>query len=210
WVHLAEPTTWKPILGASLDATERQRLYHHAIVTADRGIARVLSGFTAIPPIVIVTSDHGEGLGDHGQLHHGTDLYNSQIRVPFVIAGPGIRPGSIQETVSGTDLTPTIIELAGFVAPQGPSIDGRSVADVALGQRASLFGGGSAFAVGGQTAIIQGRWKLIEVGEMYELYDVISDPHEKANHVTVRPDLVLELRKALATRQAAARRSPFP
>lgn len=209
WVHLAEPTTWQPLLGAPSDDAERRRLYHHAIITADRALARVLAGFPARPPLVIVTSDHGEGLGDHDQIHHGTDLYNSQIRVPFVIAGPGIHPGSIQETVSGTDLAPTILELAGFVPPSGPAIDGRSVADLALGTRLPLFGGGSAFAIGEQTAIVHGRWKLIEVGPMYELYDVISDPFEKANHVTVRPDLVIELRKVLDARQAAAKRSPF-
>ncbi len=209
WVHLGEPTRWKPLMGGSIDESERQRLYHHAIVTADRALARVLAGFPAKPPIVIVTSDHGEGLGDHGQLHHGTDLYNSQIRVPFVIAGPGILSTSIQETVSGTDLAPTILELAGFVHVTDAASDGRSVADLAFGTRVSVFGGGSAFAIGDQTALVQGRWKLIEVGPMYELYDMFTDPQEKSNHVTVRPDLVIELRKVLESRQAAAKRSPF-
>jgi hypothetical protein len=67
-----------------------------------------------------------------------------------------------------------------------------------------------AFSIGEQAAYIQGRWKLIEVGAMYELYDVMTDPTEKANHVTVRPDLVVELRRLLDARQAAAKRSPFP
>lgn len=208
WVHLGEPTAWQPLLGKRNDYSERLRLYQLAIVSADRALARVLAGFAGRPPLVIVTSDHGEGLGDHDQVHHGTDLYNSQIRVPFVIAGPGIQPGSIAETVSGTDLAPTLIDLAGFIPPAGA--DGRSLADLARGTRLSLFGGGSAFAIGEQTAIVQGRWKLIEVGPMYELYDVISDPFEKSNHVTVRPDLVVELRKVLDLRQAAGKRSPFP
>lgn len=209
WVHLAGPSTWAPIMGMPLDAAERVRLYDHAVVNVDRALARVLGGFSERPPIVIVTSDHGEGLGDHGQLHHGTDLYNSQIRVPFVIAGPGIQKGPIQETISGTDLTPTVLELAGFVPPTGPSMDGRSVADLALGKRLSIFGGGNAFSIGEHTAIVQGRWKLIEVGSVFELYDVISDPDEASNHVTVRPDLVIEMRKVLDARQAGAKRSPF-
>jgi len=210
WVHLLEPNTWAPIMGAPPDPIERLRLYDRAVAAADRALARVLAAFTQRPPIVIVTSDHGEGLGDHDQIHHGTDLYNSQIRVPFVIAGPGIQRVMIQETVSGVDLTPTILDLAGFVPPRDPSMDGRSVADLARGTRHSTFAGGSAFAIGDQTALVQGRWKLIEVGPMYELYDVITDPHEQANHVTVRPDLVIEMRKVLDTRQAAAKRSPFP
>ena len=48
---------------------------------------------------MIVTADHGEALGEHGQPYHSTDLYNSQIHVPLVIAGPGIRPGRVAETV---------------------------------------------------------------------------------------------------------------
>ena len=196
-------------MGTPSDPVERNRLYAQAAVNADRALARVLTSFEERAPIVIVTSDHGEGLGDHDQLHHGTDLYNSQIRVPFVIAGLGIPKGLIQETVSGTDLTPTILELAGFIPPNDASMDGRSVADLALGVRLSLFGGGSAFSIGEQAAIVQGRWKLIEVGAMYELYDMITDPDEKANHVTVRPDLVVELRKVLEARQAARKRSPF-
>jgi len=210
WVHLLEPNTWMPVMGAPTDPSARLRLYDHAVAAADRALARVLAAFTQRPPIVIVTSDHGEGLGDHDQLHHGTDLYNSQIRVPFVIAGPGIPKAMIQETVSGVDLTPTILDLAGFVPPRDPSMDGRSVADLARGTRLSTFAGGSAFAIGDQTALVQGRWKLIEVGPMYELYDVITDPHEQANHVTVRPDLVIEMRRVLDARRAAAKRSPFP
>ena len=67
---------------------------------------------------IILLSDHGEGLGDHGQPYHSTDLYNSQIRVPLVIAGPGVKPAHIPETVSLTDLTPTVLELAGFEPPK--------------------------------------------------------------------------------------------
>ena len=88
-------------------------------------------------------------------------------------------------------------------------MDGRSVADLAFGARLSVFGGGSAFSIGEQAAIVHGRWKLIEVGPMFELYDVITDPDENANHVTVRPDLVIELRKLLDARQADRKRSPF-
>ena len=91
-------------------------------------------------------ADHGEGLGDHGQPYHSTDLYDSQIRVPLVIAGPGIAPHHVGETVSLTDLTPTLVELAGFEPPRGASIDGRSLADLATGRRIPEADRGIAFA----------------------------------------------------------------
>ena len=114
-------------------------------------------------PITIVTADHGEALGEHGQPYHSTDLYNSQIHVPLVITGPGIAAQRVAETVSLTDLTPTIVELAGFEPPTGASIDGRSLAELATGKRVALPDGGLAFAAmikdrsnpGGVTAIVR-------------------------------------------------------
>jgi choline-sulfatase len=167
-------------------------------------------------PIVIVTADHGEALGEHGQPFHSTDLYNSQIRVPFVIAGPGIKPQHIAETVSVTDLVPTVLELAGFVAPRGPSVDGRTLADVATGSHADDPDGGFAFAAmvkdrsnpGGITAIVKGRWKLIDNHDTFELYDTRADPDERANVIAQHPQEVSVLRKLLDERTADGR-SPF-
>ncbi|HEY5944432.1 MAG TPA: sulfatase-like hydrolase/transferase, partial [Kofleriaceae bacterium] len=166
---------------------------------------------------VIVTADHGEALGEHGQPYHSTDLYNSQIRVPFVVAGPGIKPGRITETVSLTDLTPTVLELAGFVPPAGQSMDGRSVADLATGHRASREDDGVAFAAmikdrsnpGGVTAIVRGKWKLIDNGQAAELYDVQADPNETANVATARPQIFSELRMLLQQHVKRGSQSPF-
>jgi len=209
WLHLDAPTAWAPRLGEVIDPAKRSLLYDQTLVATDHAITRVVTGFTERVPIVIITADHGEALGDHDQIHHGTDLYNSQIRVPFVIAGPGVRTVMVQEVVSGTDLTPTVLELAGFVVPGGSSMDGKSVAQLALGTRQSQYASGSAFAIAEHATFIQGRWKLIEVGPMYELYDILQDMDEDANLVTVRPDLVIELRKMLDAKQASSRRSPF-
>lgn len=217
WIHLLEPHNWAPAMGTPVERAERLALYDRTLEASDHALARLLGGFTEKAPIVIVTSDHGEAIGDHDQPTHSTDLYNSQIRVPLVIAGPGIKPARIAESVSLTDLTPTILELAGFLPPKGPGIDGRSLADLATGLRAPELGGGHAFSAmiedrsnpGGLMALVQGRWKLIENGEMYELYDLQTDASELANHVTVRPDLVVQLRRILDLKKAAAKKSPF-
>ena len=66
--------------------------------------------------LVVLTSDHGESLGEHDYVGHGRHLYDSILRVPLIISYPGrIRPGKVVETpVSLLDLTPTILELSGL------------------------------------------------------------------------------------------------
>jgi choline-sulfatase len=184
-------------------------------------LQQVVAAFADRPaaqrPIFVVTADHGEALGEHGQPYHSTDLYNAQIRVPFVIAGPAIGPRRISETVSGTDLVPTLIDLAGFSPPAGPAIDGRSLADLVLGLRAPAPDGGFAFAAmirdrsnpGGVTAVVQGRWKLIETHDRLELYDTRTDPDERTNVYNQQPLEATRLRDLLQTRKAAAQTSPF-
>jgi arylsulfatase A-like enzyme len=184
-------------------------------------MVELLGAFSARPPehapIVIVSADHGEGLGDHGQPYHSTDLYNSQIRVPLVIAGPGIRPGRVTETVSLTDLAPSILDLAGFEVPRSASMDGTSFADLASGRRASRLDGGVAFSAmikdrsnpGGVAAIIRGGWKLIDNGSAPELYKIHDDPGEKSNLATTMPQIFDELRRLLKQHLEAGARSPF-
>ncbi len=64
--------------------------------------------------LVIVTSDHGEGLGEHDLFFHGESLYRTEIHVPLLIALPGhVRPATVSETVSLRDLPATIVDLTG-------------------------------------------------------------------------------------------------
>jgi hypothetical protein len=220
WMHLLEPHNWQQGQGVPNSEEEKKRFYDRALASADAMAVELVGAFAnrqpEQAPIVIVTADHGEGLGDHGQPYHSTDLYNSQIRVPWVIAGPGVKPGHVIETVSLTDLTPTILELAGFQPPTGPAMDGRSVADLATGRRASIELGGVAFAAmikdrsnpGGLATIVRGPWKLVE-GAAHELYNVRSDPNERSNVITTRTSTYEELRKLLQKYKDAANNSPF-
>jgi arylsulfatase A-like enzyme len=137
--------------------------------------------------------------------------------VPLVVAGPGIKPGRVTETVSLTDLTPTVLELAGFVPPTGPSIDGRSFADLAQGRRLSQPDGGVAFAAmikdrsnpGGVLAIVRGGWKMISYADSAELYHVHQDPNENQNLVSVKAGVYNELTLLLQKYVAAGNDSPF-
>jgi arylsulfatase A-like enzyme len=220
WMHLLEPHNWQAGSGVPSNDEERRRFYDRSLTSADAMMVELLSSFSERSPeqapITIVTADHGEALGDHGQPYHSTDLYNSQIHVPFVIAGPGIRPTRIAETVSLTDLTPTLLELAGFESPRGPAMDGRSLADLATGRRAPDPDGGVAFAAmikdrsnpGGLTAVVRGPWKLIE-GASRELYNISRDPQERNNVIQSRVSVLDELGALMTRFRADGDKSPF-
>jgi arylsulfatase A-like enzyme len=222
WMHILEPHNWNAVTGEPHNETERRQFYDRSLAGSDAMLGELLGAFShrdpAHAPIVIVSADHGEGLGDHGQPFHSTDLYNSQIHVPLVIAGHGIKVGRVPETVSLTDLTPSVLELAGFQIPTGPSIDGHSFADLATGKRMSVDAdAGVAFAAmirdrsnpGGVTAIIKGRWKLIDTPTGFELYDCKSDRAERSNLMAARPPAYDELRRLLIQHRETAARSPF-
>jgi arylsulfatase A-like enzyme len=168
-------------------------------------------------PIVIVTADHGEALGEHGHPFHSTDLYDSQIRVPLVITGPGIAQRRVAEAVSLTDIVPTVLDLGGFAAPSDGTVDGRSFADLATGQRPGNLEAGIAFAAmikdrsnpGGVTAINKGHWKLIDDTDRLELYDTAADPGERDNALDRHPQIAAELQKLLASHAERVRQPPF-
>ncbi|HEX2687243.1 MAG TPA: sulfatase [Kofleriaceae bacterium] len=221
WMHILEPHNWTQVTGEPHKEPDRRTFYDRSLAASDRMVQDVLTALEHRAPdrtpIVIVTADHGEALGEHGQRFHSTDLYNAQIRVPLVIAGPGIKPQHVPETVSLTDLVPTVLDLAGFVPPPGPSLDGRSIAELATGVRAGDPDGGVAFAAmikdrsnpGGLTAVIRGRWKLVDNHANLELYDTRKDPDEHDNVLGQHPQEAAELRTLLDARTAAAAVSPF-
>jgi hypothetical protein len=219
WMHLLEPHNWEQGIELHNDE-ERRRAYDRTLHNADLMLGDLLAAFAKRPadraPIVIVTADHGEALGDHGQPKHSTDLYDSQIRVPLVIAGPGIVAGRIAETVSLTALAPSLVELAGFVAPPDAA-DAASFADLATGRRAPTDEAGVAFAAmikdrsnpGGVVAIVRGRWKLIDSPSGIELYDTRADPGERSNVIGTRLSLADELKTLLKRAYDAGDVSPF-
>jgi len=220
WIHLDGARAWAPPeLPAALAA--REHIYDRALGAVDRVVADVLGEDGPRAPIVVLTSERGEALGDHEQVGHGAALRNGMIRVPLVIAGPGIQRGRVHDTVSVVDLVPTVLDLAGYAPPADRSLDGRSFAALARGVRSPQVRGGIAFtttpALGpGERlradppgAVIEGPWKLIEDGPTVELYNLDTDPHERANHATVRPEVMRKLRKLLDQHRARARVSPF-
>jgi arylsulfatase A-like enzyme/Tfp pilus assembly protein PilF len=81
---------------------------------------------------IVLTSDHGESLGEHNESGHGFFIYDSTTHVPLIILAPGIEPRKVKEQVRSVDLYPTICSLMQVNASQ--KIEGVSLAPFLLGK----------------------------------------------------------------------------
>ncbi|MEZ4400127.1 MAG: sulfatase-like hydrolase/transferase [Kofleriaceae bacterium] len=221
WLHFIELHEWA---GGDPDMSpDKRRRYDEALTRIDGSVAALAAAVAALPParqpIVIITGDHSEALGDHGQPFHATDLYNSQLRVPLIITGPGVAARRVAEPVSLLDVVPTTLALAGFEPLRHPLADGRSLEDLVLGTRAPDPDGGGAYAAmvtdrfvrTTRRALVRGRWKLIHTdgSAADELYDLRADPRELTNRAVVEPARLRAMQAELATQRVLDRMSPF-
>lgn len=96
-------------------------LYDQVIRSNDRSFGQFLDFLKAKNnyerSVIILTSDHGEELFDHGSVGHGSSLYEEQIRVPLMIKAPLINPGKREIIAQHIDLLPTILEIIGLEKP---------------------------------------------------------------------------------------------
>src|SRR5262249_53860990 len=126
---------WANPGGATLTREELARMtagYYGMVAQLDHAIGRVLDALDdrglADDTLVIVTSDHGEFLGEHQLIFKGPFGYDSLLRVPLLVRGPGIDAGRVvTEPVGTIDLAPTMLAAAGLESP--PWIEGRPLTD---------------------------------------------------------------------------------
>jgi arylsulfatase A-like enzyme/Flp pilus assembly protein TadD len=154
---------------------------------------------------VIVLSDHGEGLGEHGEDDHGILLYRWALHAPLLLKLPGsVRGGtSVAAPVQLIDVVPTVAALLDVPAPKG--LPGRSLLDPAP-DRGRIYAetcyprihlGWSELR-----SLIDERYQYIE-GSRRELYDVVADPAQRADIAPANGTLLRARQKELAERPAA-------
>jgi arylsulfatase A-like enzyme/Tfp pilus assembly protein PilF len=161
--------------------------------------------------IIVVTGDHGEALGDHGELTHGLLLYEPTLRVPLVIAEAGaIEPNVVTTPVGLADLAPTIAALAN--APFPAKTDGRDLSAALREHReppaVDLYSETEYPAVYGWSplaAMRRGNQKYISAPAA-ELYDLARDPNETRNVLSEERRVM----RALDAEVQALRASPAP
>lgn len=114
--------------------------YDSEIAFSDAEIGRLIDGLRRRDDwdrtIVVVHADHGEEFFEHGGVHHGSTLYDEQIRVPLVVRVPGIAPRVVADSVGLVDVKPTILELLGLADGRGD--DGSSLLREMLGLRRTI------------------------------------------------------------------------
>src|SRR6266542_6533983 len=161
--------------------------------------------------LILVTADHGEALGDHGELTHGLFAYEATLRVPLVLWCPALlRPGVRTDLVRHVDIAPTVLAAAGIGPPS--KLAGRSLLSPAPPGPAPLcyfeaytaaFDRGWAPLRG----VLSEESKYIDL-PVAELYALRSDPQEKINLYASRREEATTLRRALPPESelSAARR----
>lgn len=147
--------------------------------------------------LIAVAADHGESLGDHGELTHSIFLYDSTIHVPLLLKLPGNRSAGqrVSATASLVDLAPTLIDSLGQAPP--PAMQGRSLLPL-IGNphpenRPSLATGDHSERSFGWSALVSLRLgsQLYVRAPKPELYDLAADPGAKANlYAAKRPTAV--------------------
>jgi HEAT repeat protein len=197
WVHFFEPhepyVRWPAHDFGPADIDR----YDSEIARVDAAVGQLLAYLALRRPgaIVIVSADHGEEFDEHGGRYHGTTLYEEQLRVPLIIAVPGVPPHVVQGPVELVDLAPTILGLLDIPVPvrmRGTDLGPWLAHPPAPSSRLT-----TAFAeLGDQRMVATAVDKLICTDKegFCAYYDLQIDPREQKNLADARPDRVAQLR----------------
>jgi arylsulfatase A-like enzyme/Tfp pilus assembly protein PilF len=210
WVHLYDPhAPYEP--PEPYLSRYRGEPYLGEIAYTDHVVGRLMGflrdrGLLA-RTLLIVTADHGESLGEHGEAAHGYFIYGSTTHVPLIIRTPWNDHGRVSGQVSSVDIFPTVLDLLGLQPQDG--IDGRSLARQVLAPRLAVQHSAYSesffprFHYGWQQlrGLRDGKRFFVEAPQP-ELYDLQRDPGEAENRY--RPDAADELRRALRELVGAA------
>jgi arylsulfatase A-like enzyme len=141
--------------------------------------------------VVVVTSDHGEALGEHGiSFQHGWEIWEPLMRVPLVIVAPGLTPHHVPVKRSAIDVVPTVLDLMRVPRPPPGELSGQSMMPDLTARPGDAFEERDVYLdmpdgpyTHMRRGIIHGStpgMKLIHFGgRQYQLYDLASDPGER-------------------------------
>jgi len=138
WLHLFDAhSPYQP--PPPFDAKFAGRPYDGEIAFVDSLVGKLLDTVRATRSDVFtaVLADHGESLGEHGELTHGVFVYDATMHIPWLMAGPGLPAGRVVETpVASVDLLPTLAAQLGFPVPE--LVQGRDLAPLIRGESGAI------------------------------------------------------------------------
>jgi len=221
FVHFYDPhTPYAPPSPFAEGADDDRARYRGEVAYTDTLVGRLLDWLDAQAltdrTLVVLTSDQGESLGEHGERTHGLFVYESALHIPLLLRYPGAPAGTrVSGLVRLIDVAPTVLDLMRLPALD-PSVDGVSLVPVI--EDPGREGPPSAYAEtcfprlqygwSELSSLRAGRHKLI-LAPRPELYDLEDDPGERHNLFDAEPDVAARLRRELnAVAPAAAKCGP--
>ena len=179
--------------------------YDGEIAAVDAEVGQVLEALSRSAvserTLVVVTSDHGESLGEHGYyFDHGENLFDPSMRIPLVVAGPGVKAGHRSDVLATTlDLVPTVLDALKVSYP--PDLAGESLLPATRGEgrpeRLRLHGQNDRNLLGAWDR----RYKIVatpsDEGARYALYDREKDPAETKDAARSSPEKMRAERRDL-------------
>jgi arylsulfatase A-like enzyme len=213
------------------DVRHLEQLYDAGIRQLDAELGRFLAALRRDgildEALLVITADHGEAFMEHGHLEHFIPLHQEILHVPLLFRGPGVPRGKrVSLPVSGVDLAPTLLSMAGLVAPS--EMEGLDLTPLLRGETPAAFeqrylygeasGGGSHELMGLEQyvpryrSLRQGRYKLIYEyrADSYVLYDLDRDPGEQVDISSREPEITKQLVAAMRERYEGAAAAPAP
>ena len=230
WIHLYDPHV--PLIPpepfkSKYPGDDYTSLYRAEVAYTDSRLGLILAALKALSieeeTIVILTSDHGESLGEHDYWGHGQQLYEVSVRVPLIVKIPeklsakkGILPRSsrIQARVRIMDIFPTVLELLGIEERTG--LQGSSFLPLMRKNHglhrdvymANMPPEKNAIPPYQENAVLMGQWKLIRFhGSDDEIYNLIEDPDEQNDMRDSQPEVLKKLAGKIAKWEKIIRKS---
>jgi arylsulfatase A-like enzyme len=203
WVHLFDPhAPYAP--PAEFAAPDP---YRGEIAAVDFALRSLVEGFGARPEpaLIAVTADHGEAFGEHGEQSHSLLAYDTTLRVPLILHGPGISSvRRVRTPVSTVDLPATLLAHlgAGALLPGRDLLARPDAASDTDALYAETLAPRLDFGWSDLRVWRRGRHKLIRAPRV-ELYDVFADPGETHDLARQEPALRQRLLDELATHLAS-------
>ena len=158
-------------------------------------MARLLEalGSARSATLIIAAGDHGEAFGEHGEIGHSIFVYHTTLRIPLLMAGPGVRRGAFTEPVSLVDVAPTALARLGLPAFD---TDGVDVFSANLNAGRTLYAESFAplldFGWSALRSIRRDGWKYIAAPRP-ELFNVAQDPGEATDRAREEPARAADL-----------------
>ena len=208
WVHLFDPHVPYQPPGPFRDRDPDQP-YRGEVAYTDHALGKFLDRLRSAGQLentlLVVTADHGESRGEHGETTHGAFAYNATLRVPLIFwSVPELEPQVFTQAVGHVDIVPTVLELLGL--PSRDSVQGSTLLPRLAGRQAEgnpiyfeTLHGYLTQNLAPLTGIIEREYKFIDL-PIPELYHLLSDPGEQRNLFSSETARARELQNLLEER----------